>query len=165
METRRVGERRLEEVLPLQRIALRGIHERRVVKDVLSHHRANQETQVELPPRDLIMETEGEARVGVADDRVIAGPRLGHHTALAFLLPGCGRIACSERRAAKQLFARRVDAHEHGPIEGAERESGADEFRDLARLALRSEEHTSELQSRLHLVCRLLLEKKKNKER
>src|SRR2546422_2845561 len=29
--------------------------------------------------------------------------------------------------------------------------------------SLRSEEHTSELQSRLHLVCRLLLEKKKNK--
>src|SRR2546429_4080419 len=28
-------------------------------------------------------------------------------------------------------------------------------------LLLRSEEHTSELQSRLHLVCRLLLEKKK----
>src|SRR2546422_7328952 len=28
---------------------------------------------------------------------------------------------------------------------------------------LRSEEHTYELQSRLHLVCRLLLEKKKNK--
>src|SRR2546429_5155870 len=27
-------------------------------------------------------------------------------------------------------------------------------------VALRSEEHTSELQSRLHLVCRLLLEKK-----
>src|SRR5215510_11521086 len=30
---------------------------------------------------------------------------------------------------------------------------------------LRSEEHTSELQSRGHLVCRLLLEKKKKKER
>src|SRR3989304_654970 len=29
---------------------------------------------------------------------------------------------------------------------------------------LRSEEHTSELQSRLHLVCRLLLEKKNNKQ-
>src|SRR2546422_8521361 len=29
--------------------------------------------------------------------------------------------------------------------------------------AQRSEEHTSELQSRLHLVCRLLLEKKKKK--
>src|SRR2546422_3505428 len=38
--------------------------------------------------------------------------------------------------------------------------------RDLVRggadlLQTRSEEHTSELQSRLHLVCRLLLEKKK----
>src|SRR2546422_4163061 len=33
----------------------------------------------------------------------------------------------------------------------------------LAReVRLRSEEHTSELQSRLHLVCRLLLEKKKH---
>src|SRR2546429_1299260 len=28
-------------------------------------------------------------------------------------------------------------------------------------ITVRSEEHTSELQSRLHLVCRLLLEKKK----
>src|SRR2546429_1468179 len=32
----------------------------------------------------------------------------------------------------------------------------------LRRVEVRSEEHTSELQSRLHLVCRLLLEKKKN---
>src|SRR2546422_5302695 len=31
----------------------------------------------------------------------------------------------------------------------------------LVQLEQRSEEHTSELQSRLHLVCRLLLEKKK----
>src|SRR3989449_3356442 len=32
------------------------------------------------------------------------------------------------------------------------------------RRTMRSEEHTSELQSRLHLVCRLLLEKKKNNQ-
>src|SRR2546429_1907047 len=32
----------------------------------------------------------------------------------------------------------------------------------LGKKVNRSEEHTSELQSRLHLVCRLLLEKKKN---
>src|SRR2546422_1703074 len=31
----------------------------------------------------------------------------------------------------------------------------------VAAQRVRSEEHTSELQSRLHLVCRLLLEKKK----
>src|SRR5256884_4772540 len=37
-----------------------------------------------------------------------------------------------------------------GPIKGK-----------IWRIGLRSEEHTSELQSRLHLVCRLLLEKKK----
>src|SRR5438445_10905247 len=34
--------------------------------------------------------------------------------------------------------------------------------RRCARRAARSEEHTSELQSRQYLVCRLLLEKKKN---
>src|SRR5690625_6351022 len=41
----------------------------------------------------------------------------------------------------------------HGPLEGDLR----------ARDVVRSEEHTSELQSRGHLVCRLLLEKKKKK--
>src|SRR2546422_674000 len=53
-------------------------------------------------------------------------------------------------------------------------ELGIDSFDDLAQACLhfyrdfhhvaleRSEEHTSELQSRLHLVCRLLLEKKKH---
>src|SRR3989449_8437841 len=35
-------------------------------------------------------------------------------------------------------------------------------YRKIAAIG-RSEEHTSELQSRLHLVCRLLLEKKKTK--
>src|SRR2546422_4347320 len=34
-----------------------------------------------------------------------------------------------------------------------------------ANCGARSEEHTSELQSRLHLVCRLLLEKKKTKHK
>src|SRR3712207_9031973 len=35
---------------------------------------------------------------------------------------------------------------------------------ELTELNQRSEEHTSELQSRQYLVCRLLLEKKKNKK-
>src|SRR5256884_4677933 len=39
-------------------------------------------------------------------------------------------------------------------------ESGAPSQSNLARCFARSEEHTSEFQSRLHLVCRLLLEKK-----
>src|SRR2546421_9329671 len=37
-------------------------------------------------------------------------------------------------------------------------------FTILMRVRLRSEEHTSELQSRSDLVCRLLLEKKKNEQ-
>src|SRR5690625_2263700 len=40
-----------------------------------------------------------------------------------------------------------------------------DERTTVLRGPLRSEEHTSELQSRGHLVCRLLLEKKKNLKR
>src|SRR5687768_18255825 len=39
----------------------------------------------------------------------------------------------------------------------------AESGRSSSRRVWRSEEHTSELQSRLHLVCRLLLEKKKQK--
>src|SRR5689334_24248856 len=37
--------------------------------------------------------------------------------------------------------------------------------RDALALPARSEEHTSELQSQFHLVCRLLLEKKKKKNK
>src|SRR2546429_6777655 len=40
--------------------------------------------------------------------------------------------------------------------------AAAGRIRPRATARARSEEHTSELQSRLHLVCRLLLEKKKN---
>src|SRR3989442_3159637 len=39
-----------------------------------------------------------------------------------------------------------------------------DAFERRFRMCLRSEEHTSELQSRPHLVCRLLLEKKKTRQ-
>src|SRR5690554_6327825 len=39
------------------------------------------------------------------------------------------------------------------------------EIPDVDQYFGRSEEHTSELQSRPHLVCRLLLEKKKNKKK
>src|SRR5690554_1192030 len=54
-----------------------------------------------------------------------------------------------------QLFASRWDFPQHlGITEAGTSRTGA----------IRSEEHTSELQSRPHLVCRLLLEKKKNED-
>src|SRR5438876_7116577 len=48
----------------------------------------------------------------------------------------------------------RIHRREHSDLRGPHLQEGA---------ALRSEEHTSELQSPVHLVCRLLLEKKKKK--
>src|SRR2546422_5517005 len=60
---------------------------------------------------------------------------------------------------AEQLH--RLSRHPHRRLGGEQlRHTGV--LRDvLAPVLSRSEEHTSELQSRLHLVCRLLLEKKK----
>src|SRR2546422_8280618 len=55
----------------------------------------------------------------------------------------------------------RGDQRDHGG-KGCPRESARRARRRGWDVVLRSEEHTSELQSRLHLVCRLLLEKKKN---
>src|SRR5207249_5805553 len=46
---------------------------------------------------------------------------------------------------------------------GAGHQRRCDRREDLTRLLHRSEEHTSELQSRFDLVCRLLLEKKKTR--
>src|SRR3712207_7477805 len=57
-------------------------------------------------------------------------------------------------------------AHRRGGEPAPVRGSGAvrheHDVRRLARTGQRSEEHTSELQSRQYLVCRLLLEKKKH---
>src|SRR2546422_3520183 len=51
---------------------------------------------------------------------------------------------------------------EKGKLAAADRDATLKRLRFTTTTAdLRSEEHTSELQSRLHLVCRLLLEKKK----
>src|SRR2546429_956540 len=54
------------------------------------------------------------------------------------------------------------------PLTDADRDHGCWwqlSMRQVEVSRTRSEEHTSELQSRLHLVCRLLLEKKKKKRR
>src|SRR3989442_9711963 len=57
----------------------------------------------------------------------------------------------------------RSDADPVGLLEDLARQPGVGIHQPLALpVAARSEEHTSELQSRPHLVCRLLLEKKKS---
>src|SRR5437660_6721708 len=57
-------------------------------------------------------------------------------------------------------FGMHQDATQPRPDQSGDSPSGSEIHRPR-RISLRSEEHTSELQSRGHLVCRLLLEKKK----
>src|SRR5690625_6568665 len=81
----------------------------------------------------------------------LSSPSLTHWSQLAHRLAGevarlCARGAASRRFELHRLL--RALEGEPGPPRRARRRR-------------RSEEHTSELQSRGHLVCRLLLEKKK----
>src|SRR5690348_17860970 len=72
------------------------------------------------------------------------------------LLSGARRFADIHRgvpRISRNLLCQRLDALGHSGI--IERKPAAN------GRGFRSEEHTSELQSPVHLVCRLLLEKKK----
>src|SRR5258707_5471140 len=61
------------------------------------------------------------------------------------------RMSCSEKP--RMPASRRASSHRIVRCDDARRDAG---------ILGRSEEHTSELQSRQYLVCRLLLEKKKN---
>src|SRR2546422_5494794 len=65
-------------------------------------------------------------------------------------------------RSCLTCFSRRWRSSRHGSGR-ARRIRAIGQARDFSLSPTRSEEHTSELQSRLHLVCRLLLEKKKKK--
>src|SRR5690348_18128273 len=53
----------------------------------------------------------------------------------------------------------------HGHFRAPCRAKAVNSWGGLTAFARRSEEHTSELQSPVHLVCRLLLEKKKKKSK
>src|SRR5690349_22701127 len=75
------------------------------------------------------------------------------------------------RRGGRRLGGEQLGRRGLRPRGGVVRALGAPFFRPGRALPfgrrrlLRSEEHTSELQSRRDLVCRLLLEKKKNRKR
>src|SRR2546427_9266458 len=71
----------------------------------------------------------------------------------------------SHQRLAQPVFPKASEAHDRGRALGADGRLAADAPRHLRHVGWgRSEEHTSELQSQSNLVCRLLLEKKKNKK-
>src|SRR3712207_8524195 len=80
--------------------------------------------------------------------------RLAHHG-----LHRGEQVVLAERRAV--LHHELEAAHRAEAVHRRRREHGDERVLDPLELAVRSEEHTSELQSRQYLVCRLLLEKKK----
>src|SRR5260370_31555981 len=69
---------------------------------------------------------------------------------------GCGLVLAISRANSRRSFAPHTCAQPR-----KERCSGDHQFFKFPLASNRSEEHTSELQSHLNLVCRLLLEKKK----
>src|SRR2546422_6970960 len=79
---------------------------------------------------------------------LIPGDGIGPEVARAAvrLLEAAGAGIQWEEQEARSIVGHRHDDAQVDPL--------------LESLGRRSEEHTSELQSRLHLVCRLLLEKK-----
>src|SRR5687768_1206896 len=72
-------------------------------------------------------------------------------------LPISSSVCASAREAPG---ARRANIATPGPVRGASAAGFTRSGAQIRSLVGRSEEHTSELQSRLHLVCRLPLEKK-----
>src|SRR3712207_8227179 len=83
---------------------------------------------------------------------------LSLHDALPISRQGCGGL-----RGRLQSGLEAAAGGVHQPVRGLHGAGGrhlAPHQPDLLPLQLRSEEHTSELQSRQYLVCRLLLEKK-----
>src|SRR2546429_8850414 len=100
---------------------------------------------IRRPPRSTLFPYTTLFRSYQAGSTVSSERRHGHevHTLLGARLCGFRRNSCvpaGSERTSSQTQSRR---------------------RGTNRNSRRSEEHTSELQSRLHLVCRLLLEKKK----
>src|SRR3712207_6948223 len=81
------------------------------------------------------------------------------------LRQGAARLGRGGDRAHRRLRRRRRQLPPPCRVPGGRRVAaggGAGDLRGPSR-EFRSEEHTSELQSRQYLVCRLLLEKKKKK--
>src|SRR5262245_63985265 len=95
------------------------------------------------PPRSTLFPYTTLFRSGLADPELLLRER-GH---LYEAAPGPGEHGSSEPEGCGSQLRAWLPVHVPGQAEGGRR----------------SEEHTSELQSLRHLVCRLLLEKKKNK--
>src|SRR5205809_3576911 len=122
-------------------------------------------------PSDLITSTM-KSEPGFSMIRVLTCAGLGVVSAASWASDGCGAVAagaaprCARCAFAAGAVATSAAAPAAAPFRKPRRLREAFFFATvhspIGSVLQRSEEHTSELQSRLHLVCRLLLEKKKS---
>src|SRR5947209_13450194 len=99
---------------------------------------------IRRPPRSTLFPYTTLFRSDIGDEELLAGHFIG--------VPHVGRRGAQGRKVRSRARL-------------GEREAGEGLPRGETRQEARSEEHTSELQSRQYLVCRLLLEKKKKKKK
>src|SRR5437870_6047547 len=125
---------------------------------------------------DMAIEADGEATLPLLVDAV---KRLVTPDRKRFFEERGAKLAAAHKQAFEQYTRQAVVGWNDSPVSTARvtaelwpliRNEDWSLVADLSffqdwPLKLRSEEHTSELQSRGHLVCRLLLEKKKHKEK
>src|SRR5438270_14018394 len=103
-----------------------------------------------------------------ADECRGASSRAAAPGSVSLTVPSADRLGRSQRRdvggraCLVDLHAIHARSFPSLERESAQLEQGADLAHRPGEHLLRSEEHTSELQSQSNLVCRLLLEKKKN---
>src|SRR5690348_17913979 len=112
-------------------------------------------------------------RLPIHDEDHVHGPETAEFTLVEYgdyECPDCGKLFDIIRDLQATLGERLRIVYRHYPLSGihphaqdaaeaAEAAGAQGRFWEMHDL-LRSEEHTSELQSPVHLVCRLLLEKK-----
>src|SRR3712207_2254231 len=130
--------------------------------------------------RDQIRMSDDEVRDFLAEQKIVSvatiGPRGRPHLVPLWYVPEDGGelVGWTYAKSQKAKNLERdphatlqvEDGVEYQELRGVMLECDVEMEREPARVAeygMRSEEHTSELQSRQYLVCRLLLEKKKTK--
>src|SRR5207244_8005667 len=154
--------------LPLHHVVGKGEERRRPLPEHAEPLLGSVDQHLRLPPRGLAAV---DSRIGRLLLALVAPGGLAQLLEAPFDvediihdLEGEPEIATrlGDRRHGLRVAAREPRAHaERGAHEGGGLVT-VDVLERLGRDRLRSEEHTSELQSPDHLVCRLLLEKKKN---
>src|SRR5690554_1487902 len=147
-----------------------GISERRILKEdgkgtsylaIKAAQNLIDKSGVNPKDIELVIVATATPDMKAASTSAYTATQIGAVNAFSFDL----EAACSSFLYGMSVAARYIESGKYKKVLliGADKNSSMINYEDRAT-CIRSEEHTSELQSRPHLVCRLLLEKKKKKK-